>query len=288
VVELHQQLLRQESLPWLDKSHFLWLITYFLRFVSKLKLDIKHFKDIFMVDILCYLIWEGVQLTEEFETALNQQPPVDLKPGQRRLHLSVTAILEYLKALETYTGDDSFNSDSGSSRDSNEHENIYKLRSCLPAIHDLRQLFLLRLRHLKPSIQGRRYLSDVIRTNHVLLLMLEQIACQSYYGASFDLGQHLKQFCSRTILDQYGTALEDFKTNGSFVNDSFMTVLHHVGVDLDRADLLFEPIILRPFAKIWEEEFEVYFHIFCFFIFHLIDFKIFLCFFLSYATLGKT
>ena len=267
VVELHQQLLRQESLPWLDKSHFLWLITYFLRFASKLKLDIKHFKDIFMVDILCYLIWEGVQLTEEFETALNQQPPVDLKPGQRRLHLSVTAILEYLQALETYTGDDSFNSDSGSSRDSNKRKNIYKLRSCLPAIHDLRQLFLLRLRHLKPSIQGRRYLCDVITTNHVLLLMLEKIARQSYYGVSFDLGQHLKQFCSRAILDQYGTALEDFKINGSFVNDSIMTVLHHVGLDLDRADLLFEPIILRPFAKIWEEEFEVYLMFFFFFFF---------------------
>lgn len=251
--ELHQQLLRQESLPWLDKSHFLWLITYFLRFASKLKLDIKHFKDIFTTDILCYLIWEGVQLTEEFETALMQQPPVDLKPGQRRLHLSVTAIVEYLQALETYSGDDSFNGGS-----SNQLENIYKLRSYLPAIHDLRQLFVLRLRHLKPSIQSRRYLCDVITANHVLLLMLEEISRKSYYGVSFDLRQHLKQFCSKAILDQYGTALEDFKTNGSFVNDSIMTVLHHVGVDLDRADLLFEPIILRPFAKIWEEEFEVF------------------------------
>ena len=43
VGELHKQLLRHESLP-LDKSHFLWLITYFLRFASQLELDLEHLR----------------------------------------------------------------------------------------------------------------------------------------------------------------------------------------------------------------------------------------------------
>ena len=74
---------------------------------------------------------------------------------------------------------------------------------------------------------------------------------------NFDLRQHLNKFCSRTILDNYGIALEDFKTNGRFVNDCILTVLHHIGADLDRPDLLCEPMILRSFSKIWEDDFNV-------------------------------
>ena len=140
-------------------------------------------------------------------------------------------------------------------------ERIVLLRGYLPAIRDLRQLFLLQLRHYNPVIQSRRYLRDVITANHVLLLTLERAAQQSSFGSCFDLRQHLNQFCSRTILSRYGTALEDFKTNGPFVNDCILTVLHHIGADLGRADLLCEPVILRPFSKIWEEEFNVRYYL---------------------------
>ncbi len=132
------------------------------------------------------------------------------------------------------------------------------IRGYLPAIRDLRQLFLLRLRLFKSTLQSRRYLHDVITANHVLLLTLERAAKQPSYKACFDLRQHLIQFCSSTILSPYGTALEDFKTNSTFLNDCVFTILHHVGVDLRRADLLYEPIILRSFNTILEEKFQVY------------------------------
>lgn len=90
--QLHQLLLQQDSLP-LDKSHFLWLVTYFLRFASQLELDMDHLSDIFSIDLLCYLAWEGVRETEQFELGL-LQPMADLKPCLRRLHLGVTAIRE--------------------------------------------------------------------------------------------------------------------------------------------------------------------------------------------------
>ena len=255
VGELHQQLLKHDALP-LDKSHFLWLITYFLRFASQLELDMEHFKDIFTIDLLCYLTWESVHETEEFE--MNSLiPSIDLKPCLRRLHLGVTAIREYLQALETYSRIGVPPGTEPSPQKSEEREKISRLRGCLPAMRDLRQLFLLQLRHFNPVIQSRRYLRDVITANHVLILTLERAAQQSAYGSNFDLRDHLNQFCSRAILSRYGTALEDFKTNGPFVNDCILTVLHHIGADLGRADLLCEPVILRPFSKIWEEEFNV-------------------------------
>ena len=215
----------------------------------------EHFKDIFTIDLLCYLTYEAVRETEEFEIN-SLQPTVDLKPCLRRLHLGVTAIREFLQALETYSRLGSMQS-GGNGHSGGCEERIVLLRGYLPAIRDLRQLFLLQLRHYNPVIQSRRYLRDVITANHVLLLTLERAAQQSSFGSCFDLRQHLNQFCSRTILSRYGTALEDFKTNGPFVNDCILTVLHHIGADLGRADLLCEPVILRPFSKIWEEEFNV-------------------------------
>ncbi|XP_057372867.1 protein timeless-like [Daphnia carinata] len=254
VGQLHQQLLLQDDLP-LDKSHFLWLITYFLRFASQLELDMEHFKDVFTIDLLSYLTWEAVRETEEFEMN-SLRPSIDLKPCLRRLHLGVTAIREFLQALETYSRLGGSQT-GGKGQTQGYEERIVQLRGYLPAIRDLRQLFLLQLRHFNPIIQSRRYLRDVITANHVLLLTLERAAQQSSYGQSFDLRQHLNQFCSRTILTRYGLALEDFKTNGPFVNDCILTVLHHIGADLGRADLLCEPVILRSFSKIWEEEFNM-------------------------------
>jgi timeless protein len=254
VGQLHQLLLQQDSLP-LDKSHFLWLVTYFLRFASQLELDMDHLSDIFSIDLLCYLAWEGVRETEQFELGL-LQPMADLKPCLRRLHLGVTAIREYLQALETYSR---LVVQQGNGRD-----RVAQLRGYLPAIGALRQLFLLQLRHFNPAIQSRRYLRDVITANHVLLLTLERAVQNSPFQGCFELSKHLDQFCSRTVLARYGMALEDFKTNGPFVNDCIMTVLHHIGADLGRADLLCEPVILRPFSKIWEEEFNVTFYHFFF------------------------
>jgi timeless protein len=234
----------------LDKSHFLWLISYFLPIASRLELSVEHLKNVLTIDVLCYLTWEAVCQTEELEIYAFQHSTFDLKPCVRRLHLCVKAIREYLKTLERF-------SRPSTSRNANAPGNlITRLSGYVPAIRDLRQLFLLQLRQFNPVVQSRRYLLDVIATNHILLLALERSTGQSSRG-SFDIGQHLTQFCSEMIVDRYGTALEDFKTNGPFVNDCILTILHHIAGDLARADLLFRPVILRPFSKIWKEEFNV-------------------------------
>jgi timeless protein len=256
VKQLHQQLLKQGEtyLLW-DKSHFFWLICYFLPIAVQLETSVEHLKDVLTIDLLCYLTWEAVCQTEELEI-YTFQPTVDLKPCVRRLHLSVMAIREYVQTLESY-----FRLASGSNRNepgllTGSEDLIARLSGYVPAIRDLRQLFLLQLRQFDPVVQSRRYLLDVIATNHILLLALERSTGQSSRG-SFNISQHLTQFCSEIIVDRYGTALEDFKTNGPFVNDCILTILHHIAGDLARADLLFRPVILRPFSKIWKEEFNV-------------------------------
>jgi len=247
---LHHQLIHGEAAS-LDKSHFLWLISYFIRIASQLEVDVKHLSEIFTVDLLSHLTWEAVMETELFAVASLVETS-DLKPCLRRLHLGVTAIREYLQALETYSRLTHLCDE--------DRKTIMTIHSALPLIRDLRQVFVMQLRHFNPAIQSRHYLRDIITSNHVLILTIERakaVPNMATSKGSFDIHEHLTQFCNKTIMNRYGTALEDFQTNGPFVNDCIMTILHHVGTGFGRVDLLCQPLILRSFSKMWEEEFNM-------------------------------
>jgi timeless protein len=125
-------------------------------------------------------------------------------------------------------------------------------------MRDLRQLFVLLLRQFNPKFHCRRLLSDIITGNHLLLTLLKQANDFPASVPRFDMmTEHLSQFCTKTILARYGSALSDFRTNGPFFNDSIFKILLHVKNDLGKIDLLLHPVILRPFVKIWEESFDV-------------------------------
>lgn len=70
----------------MDKSHFFWLVTYFLKFAAQLELDLDNVSSVFSFDIISYLTYEGVTTCEELEL-LKLQPGSDLKPCLRRSHL---------------------------------------------------------------------------------------------------------------------------------------------------------------------------------------------------------
>ena len=169
----------------------------------------------------------------------------------------VSAIREYLLALDKYSRSSYKTTEHGPlCRDYKYEENISQMQSYLQVMHNLRQLFLLQLRLFNSSTQSRQYLCDVITANHVLLLLLERAESHSP-SSSFDVCQYLKHFCTKTILSQYGTALEDFMTNGHFVNDCIFTMLHHIGCDLGRPDLLCDAVFLRSFSKMLMGGFHV-------------------------------
>lgn len=249
--ELLQQL-KQKDNHLVDKSHFLWLLVNFLPFTSQLGQKPNILKQVLTTDLMGYLIWVVVQETENVQLdSINTA--IDPKPSLRRLHLGVRAIFEYLQALEKYSVIRVSDTDKNNFSQCSEQW-VFQLRHHLLAMAELRQLFLLLLRHFNNEFQTHQCLGDIICANHALLLTLEQ----SEYRASFDLDHHLKQFCTSTIMARYGSALEDFKTNDYFVNESIFTMLRRVGCEFGRFDLLCQPIILRPLCKIWEEEFEVF------------------------------
>ena len=50
---------------------------------------------------------------------------------------------------------------------------LNRIQIAVCSMRDLRQLFLLLIRHYNPAIQTRQYLNDVICANHVLLELIE-------------------------------------------------------------------------------------------------------------------
>ncbi|EFX80829.1 putative TIMELESS/TIM-1 protein [Daphnia pulex] len=252
---LHLQLLRDKNVP-LDKPQFFWLIAYFLGFASILKLDLQSITNVLHIDILCYLTWEAVCEIGRLDKNTLQRS-MDANP--RRIHRCVRAIREYLQACQVYSRLDSTRVNISGPGSSHEYQRwSYLLRGYLPAMRELRQLFVLLLRQFNPKFHCRRLLSDMITGNHLLLTTLKQANDFPASVPRFDMmTEHLSQFCTKTILARYGSALSDFRTNGPFLNDSIFTILLHVKNDLGKIDLLLHPVVLRPFVKIWEESFDI-------------------------------
>ncbi|KAG6454028.1 hypothetical protein O3G_MSEX008488 [Manduca sexta] len=247
VQTLHSQILTNMQLE-IDTSHFFWLVTYFLKFATQIELDLEHICSVLSFDILSYLTAEGVNLCEQFELAIKLDGN-DLKPCMRRLHLVVTAIREFVQAIEVYKKFSHICKD--------DQEELIKLQIKMCETEELRSLLVLLLRHYNPRYHTKQYLQDLVVTNHILLLFLDNVMKLPDYHGSTNMLDHIKQFATPEVMYQYGLLLEDYAGNGEFVNDCIFTLMHHVGGELDSLITLFQPKILKTFTSIWKSEFEI-------------------------------
>ncbi len=240
VTDLRVQLMSDEN-PDIDKSHFLWLITYFLKFASQLEVELEQIGPVLSVETVAYLTYEGVRFFEELELAVREQREraVDLRPHLRRIHLVVTALREFIQTLQTYAKFSHFTD--------LDKAKLRHIQLAVCSMRDLRQLFLLLIRRFNSAIQTRQYLNDVVCGNHALLVMIENTKMDVDIMTS-----HLTQFATVEVMRQYGQLLESFDTNSDFVNDCIFTMMHHVCGDLNSPETLFIPQVLETFSDIWE------------------------------------
>lgn len=181
VHSLYTQLLSNTQIQ-MDTSHFFWLVTYFLKFAVQLELDLEHINPVLSHEILSFLVFQGICIYEELEICA-KIADIDLKPCLRRLHLVVTAIREFLQALESYQKMIHISED--------DRAVLLKLQLLITGTDSLRQLFVLLLRQFNPNIQSRQYLQDLILTNHHYLLFLDNASKET---GDFNLIEHLKQY----------------------------------------------------------------------------------------------
>ncbi|KAJ4443901.1 hypothetical protein ANN_05688 [Periplaneta americana] len=196
VEDLHHQLLRSKQSVQIDTSHFFWLVTYFLKFAAQLELELDHIRQARTFSCMHtnfhnLILHFCVNLCEQLELATQQQGS-DLKPCLRRMHLVVTAIREFIQAVDTYKKITHL------TREDREHllelQYIYLLFSVqIGATEDLKCLFVLLIRQYNPSIQNKQYLQDLIVTNHILLLFLDNVTKLPEYKGNTNLLEHIKQ-----------------------------------------------------------------------------------------------
>lgn len=59
---LLEELTRPDAEINMDKSHFLWLLTYFLKFASLLEIGLDQIRQVLSINTLAYLTYQGKQL----------------------------------------------------------------------------------------------------------------------------------------------------------------------------------------------------------------------------------
>jgi timeless protein len=242
VTDLRKQLMSDENAD-IDKSHFLWLITYFLKFASQLEVELEQIGSVLCVETVAYLTYEGVRFFEELELAVRSQRErsSDLRPHLRRIHLVVTALREFIQTLQLYGKFNHFSE--------KDKIKITKVQEAVCGMRELRQLFLLLIRRYNSSLQTRQYLNDIICGNHALLVMIENTKMDVEIMTA-----HLSQFATVEVMRQYGQLLTYFYSNSEAVNDCIFTMMHHVSGDLNAPENLFIPQVLETFSDIWERE----------------------------------
>lgn len=144
-------------------------------------------KPVMSFDILSYLTYEGVCLCETLK--LDSKPSVtNTQPALRRLHLVVSAIREILQALELY------NKSTHLSQEDQDY--IKDLRLKIANTQDLRSMFVLLIRCYNPFVHNQQYLLDLVITNHILLILLDDVAkspCFKGFPKDSSMIDHIRQ-----------------------------------------------------------------------------------------------
>lgn len=248
VCQILVKLSRNESNILMDKSHFLWLLTYFLKFASQLEIGIDLIGKVVSFETLSYVTYEGVDQIETLELA-NRGRKEDLGPILRRIHLVVTALREFLQTVASYR-------EKNLSPQDVKHIETLRVQSLYAK--ECRQLLVILLRRFNPQHQSLQYLTDLVICNHMLLLDLEIVSDNEQIpGASFNLTAHIKQFANAEMMRQFGRLLEEYEKNPPYVNDCIFTIMHHIAGDLDSPQTLYVPSILKSFSKIWEQGLQI-------------------------------
>lgn len=232
----------------MDKSHFLWLLTYFLKFASQLEIGLDQIGDVISFRILSYITYQGVELLETLEMSTRERNR-DISGHIKRMHLVVTALREFIQTIVNYSEIKTLTA--------SDRQHLKRLQVQSVYAKDIRQLLVLLLRSFNPGVQSLQYLSDLVVCNHMLLLDLESVSSGSEVVPSVDMTQHMAQFANPEMMRQYGRLLEDFPNNTPFLNDCIFTVMHHIAGDLKSPQSLYLPSILKSFSKIWEQGLQI-------------------------------
>ncbi|CAL1538806.1 unnamed protein product, partial [Lymnaea stagnalis] len=219
----------------LDHSFLMWTVGFFLSFAHQQELDFVQFKEVLNLDLFGFLVYEGVKCCESLE--VKHQKKQDCSVEKHRLHLVVCTLNQMFRTLLA----------------NSKMAYLKNLQKCLSNMTDLHNLFIMLIRHHITEEQQVVYLRDLVQTNHVLMLMIEEWLSQDYIGdhSGFNMLNHVKQFATKKVMAKYGSLLEHQELNRETLNVAVLTMMYHVAGDCGRQDALMQLPILKSFSDIW-------------------------------------
>ncbi|GFS12262.1 timeless [Elysia marginata] len=219
----------------LDHSFLMWTVGFFLSFAHQQELDFSKFKEVLNLDLIGYLVYEAIISCEAMEVKRinKQEMPVE----KHRVHLVVCTLNQLFRTLMTHS----------------KMDYLVDLQKCLVHMTDLHQLFVLLIRQQESKAHGIVYLRDLVQTNHVLILMLEEWLARGFVddASDFSMLDHIRQFATRPVMAKYGSLLEQTELSRDTVNVAVLTMMYHVAGDCKRQDTLMQIPILKAFSEIW-------------------------------------
>ncbi|KAL3847895.1 hypothetical protein ACJMK2_018786 [Sinanodonta woodiana] len=225
-----------------DETYVLWAIGFFTKFARK-NVSFMDVKPIFTSDLYGFLVFEAVKNSEELLVFRKDPPKRAL--FLRRLHLAIIGLREMVRTLQYFK--------KLNLEEHNKHYLDY-LQCELAQMTDLRQCFLLLIRHYDPNVHSLMLLTDIIVTNHMCLLLWEEWINKRFCSDKFSMLDHVKQFATNEVMQKYGVLLKNFYSNSPLVNDYIFTMMHHVAGDCERSQSLMQVSILKMFIQLWESE----------------------------------
>lgn len=235
-----KNVLLSDMKEYLDDTYFLWAMAFFLKIARKENLPLKVTRLVMTSDLIGFLVYEGVVLSEQLLIA--QKKKHDPTKCARRLHLTVNAIKESLKTLSQYSDNKQL--------DEYDREYIIGLQKDLANLTDLRMVFILLIRRFRFKETGICFLEDLIITNHILLELVDSWQRSKWITSNFSMLEHVKQYGTRSIMGFYGILLENFETNSHQVNKCVFTMMHHVAGDCQKPEILMQMHIIQALMEV--------------------------------------
>ncbi|KAK6195961.1 hypothetical protein SNE40_001278 [Patella caerulea] len=220
----------------LDDTYFLWIVSYFMKYINcqtsldKTKLCIF---EPYFTELCCALVYQAIHNCQNLMAL--QQRNYWSAYCQRRLHLTVCALYQIFKLLQ----------DEDASRE--------RMLIDIANMKTLQKLFLLLLNQFKPHLQGVLYLSDIIQTNHMYIQLLDTWSKKHYLSPQFTLQKHVSLFAKNKLMRTYSFSLGSFEHNPPELNTCILTLMHHVAGSTDKLEVLMQLPIIIIFGQIWEK-----------------------------------
>ncbi|XP_064638161.1 protein timeless-like isoform X2 [Lineus longissimus] len=227
---------RTKRLQFQELEMYFTLLEDFVPFYSLTSWN--NMEPAFCIDTFSFMLYDGVSLSEEI--ILREKEGRDSNELHQRCLRCVLLWQKMVKCLSSFM------------------ENTEDKPQIIQKIENLRQLeqiwqffvFMMRSYNAAGAInnaQSINFFKSLVVTNHRLLLLLED-------KDSFQLQPVVEQFAQVDIMDKFTLLLQEFATNGSFVNNCLFTMMHHIAGDCEKLDLLVKPKTLNTLVQITEHE----------------------------------